>query len=138
MPIPGTDPTGGSWGAALGGGIGRWRRGGSARQAEIGQAVEHELHRKRREQHAEKSGEHVDSGFAEHAFEHPGGEEQRENHDPIERVKKDLLAAGVEEDKLKDIEKVIRAQVAESADFAEKSPEPEAHDLYTDVLVEEY
>ena len=65
-------------------------------------------------------------------------QEQRENHDPIERVKKDLLAAGVEEDKLKDIEKVIRAQVAESADFAEKSPEPEAHDLYTDVLVEEY
>ena len=25
-------------------------------------------------------------------------QEQRENHDPIERVKKDLLAAGVEED----------------------------------------
>ena len=65
-------------------------------------------------------------------------QEQREHHDPIERVKKDLAAAGIEEDKLKEIDKGIRATVAEAADFAESSPEPEASELYTDVLVEEY
>ena len=65
-------------------------------------------------------------------------QEQREHHDPIERVKKDLAAAGVGEDKLKEIDKGIRATVGEAADFAEKSPEPEASELYTDVLVGEY
>jgi len=65
-------------------------------------------------------------------------QEQREHHDPIERVKKDLAAAGIEEDKLKEIDKGIRSTVAEAADFAESSPEPEASELYTDVLVEEY
>ena len=65
-------------------------------------------------------------------------QEQREHHDPIERVKKDLAAAGVGEDKLKEIDKSIRATVSEAADFAEKSPEPEAGELYTDVLVGEY
>ena len=53
-------------------------------------------------------------------------------------MKKDLAAAGVEEDKLKEIDKGIRATVGEAADFAEKSPEPEANELYTDVLVGEY
>ncbi len=65
-------------------------------------------------------------------------QEQREHHDPIERVKKDLAAVGVDEDKLKEIDKAIRATVAEAADFAETSPEPEPSELYTDVLVEEY
>ena len=45
---------------------------------------------------------------------------------------------GVAEDKLKEIEKHIRAAVTEAADFAEKSPEPEPSELYTDVLVENY
>ena len=45
---------------------------------------------------------------------------------------------GVDEDKLKDIDKRIRAQVAEAADFAESSPEPAPAELYTDVLVESY
>jgi pyruvate dehydrogenase E1 component alpha subunit len=44
----------------------------------------------------------------------------------------------VSEDELKDIDKAIRARVAEAAEFAEKSPEPEASELYTDVLVGEY
>ena len=45
---------------------------------------------------------------------------------------------GVDEDKLKDIDKRIRAQVAEAADFAESSPEPQPGELYTDVLVGAY
>jgi len=49
-----------------------------------------------------------------------------------------LLTMGIDEDKLKDIDKRIRAQVAEAADFAETSPEPSPDELYTDILVESY
>lgn len=62
----------------------------------------------------------------------------RDKSDPIEHLKKELEAAGVSEDELKKLEKDIRAQVAEAADFAEESPEPELKELYTDVLVGQY
>ncbi len=62
----------------------------------------------------------------------------REKSDPIEHAKADLQNMGVEEDKLKEIDKAIRAKVNEAADFAEKSPEPEPAELYTDVLVGDY
>jgi pyruvate dehydrogenase E1 component alpha subunit len=65
-------------------------------------------------------------------------QEMREKHDPIEGAKTELIAMGVGEDRLKDIDKRIRAVVNESADFAENSPEPELAELYTDVLVERY
>ncbi|MGB3797575.1 MAG: pyruvate dehydrogenase (acetyl-transferring) E1 component subunit alpha [Alteraurantiacibacter sp.] len=64
--------------------------------------------------------------------------DQREHNDPIERLKKELVESGIAEDKLKEIDKGIRATVSEAADFAESSPEPEAGELYTDVLVGEY
>jgi pyruvate dehydrogenase E1 component alpha subunit len=62
----------------------------------------------------------------------------REKSDPIEGLKAEMLAAGVSEDSLKAIDLEIRKIVAESADFAESAPEPDASDLYTDVLVEQY
>ena len=62
----------------------------------------------------------------------------REKKDPIDHAKAELLERGISEDRLKEIEKVIRAQVAEAADFAENSPEPEANELYTDILVGSY
>lgn len=62
----------------------------------------------------------------------------REKSDPIEGLKVDLLAAGASEDSLKAIDQDIRKIVAEAADFAESAPEPDAHELYTDVLVEQY
>jgi pyruvate dehydrogenase E1 component alpha subunit len=65
-------------------------------------------------------------------------QDQREHNDPIERARKELIEMGRSEDELKDIDKRIRTQVSESADFAESSPEPEASELYTDVLVESY
>ena len=65
-------------------------------------------------------------------------QEQRDHHDPIERLKKALIEAGKSEDELKAIDKDIRKIVGEAADFAENSPEPGADELYTDVLVEEY
>jgi pyruvate dehydrogenase E1 component alpha subunit len=49
-----------------------------------------------------------------------------------------LDAAGIQEDELKAIDKEIRAIVNEAADFAETSPEPDAAELYTDVLVGNY
>ena len=65
-------------------------------------------------------------------------QDQKDHHDPIELIKKALIENGKSEDELKAIDKAIRARVSESADFAENSPEPDASELYTDVLVEEY
>ncbi len=65
-------------------------------------------------------------------------QEQREQHDPIERAKKELLQRGQSEDDLKAIDKEIRARVSQAADFAESSPEPPPEELYRDVLVGEY
>ena len=62
----------------------------------------------------------------------------REKSDPIEGIKKDLEKAGVSEDEMKTIDKEIKAIVAEAADFAESSPEPEPRELFTDILVESY
>jgi pyruvate dehydrogenase E1 component alpha subunit len=62
----------------------------------------------------------------------------REKSDPIEAAKRDLEKLGIGEDQLKQLDKDIRAQVAEAADFAEQSPEPDPAELYTDVLVERY
>ncbi len=65
-------------------------------------------------------------------------QEQRDQHDPIDGLKKVLLEMGKSEDDLKAIDKDIRKIVAEAADFSESSPEPAPAELYTDVLVEEY
>ncbi len=63
-------------------------------------------------------------------------QEFREHHDPIEMVRKRLLKEGwADEAQLKEIEKDIRGQVVDSADFAQTSPEPDPEELYTDVLV---
>ncbi len=65
-------------------------------------------------------------------------QEKRDHHDPIDHAKAELLARGLSEEKVKDIDKRIRAIVSESADFAENTPEPALDELYTDVLVESY
>ncbi len=62
----------------------------------------------------------------------------RDKSDPIEHMKRLLAEQGVKEDELKTVEQAIRKQVNEAADFAESTPEPEAGELYTDVLVERY
>ncbi|WP_398400232.1 pyruvate dehydrogenase (acetyl-transferring) E1 component subunit alpha [Sandaracinobacteroides saxicola] len=63
----------------------------------------------------------------------------RDKSDPIDNARADILKRGfADETALKEIEKVIRAQVAEAADFAEQAPEPDLAELYTDVLVERY
>lgn len=57
--------------------------------------------------------------------------------DPIDRVK-DLLIKdhGTNEADLKEIDKEIKKICLEAVEFAETSPEPEPHELYTDILKE--
>jgi pyruvate dehydrogenase E1 component alpha subunit len=61
----------------------------------------------------------------------------RESRDPIEAAKKEMLELGhADEAWFKEVERQVKADVAEAADFAEQAPEPDLAELYTDVLVE--
>jgi len=60
----------------------------------------------------------------------------RAEHDPIDQLKAILTARGaIDEEGLKEIDKEIKAIITEAADYAQASPEPDASELYTDVLV---
>jgi len=58
----------------------------------------------------------------------------RQTHDPIEQVRARLLKTGVPEDDLKAIDRDVRSVVSEATDFALNDPEPDAGELYTDVM----
>ena len=62
----------------------------------------------------------------------------REHRDPIDHAAAELAKLGYKEDELKAIDKEIKDIVVEAAKFSEDAPEPEASELYTDVLVESY
>jgi pyruvate dehydrogenase E1 component alpha subunit len=62
----------------------------------------------------------------------------REKSDPIEAAKRELEAMGVGAAEFKALDDAIKKRVVEAADFAEQSPEPQAEELYTDVLVGSY
>ena len=53
-------------------------------------------------------------------------------------IAKLLRDIGVTEDELKAADNEIKRVVVEAASYAEESPEPDAGELYTDVLVERY
>ena len=60
----------------------------------------------------------------------------RDENDPIEQVRARLLkSAQASEDDLKQIDAKVRAVVAEAAEFATQNPEPDAAELYTDILL---
>ena len=59
----------------------------------------------------------------------------RKQHDPIEQLRDLLLREGADEAGLKQIDQKVKSVVSEAADFALSSPEPEAEELYTDVLI---
>jgi pyruvate dehydrogenase E1 component alpha subunit len=63
-------------------------------------------------------------------------EDYKTSKDPINRLKARLFDEGVTEDDLKVIDKEIKAIIKETEEFAKTSPEPEAKELWTDVLVE--
>lgn len=59
----------------------------------------------------------------------------RERYDPLEQIKaRVLLAQLATEDDLKAIDKEVRAIVNDAARFALSSPEPEAREMWTDVV----
>jgi len=60
----------------------------------------------------------------------------RQNFDPIERAKALLISEfSVAEETFSSIEKEIKEIVLESVEFAQTSPEPEASELMTDILI---
>ncbi len=62
----------------------------------------------------------------------------RQEHDPIDQVKKRLIDAGLaDEARLKEIDKEIKDIITAAADFAQQSPEPDPAELWTDVYGEE-
>ena len=60
----------------------------------------------------------------------------RREHDAIEQVRRALLELGVEEAVLKNTDDEIKRLVADAAQFAQDSPEPDPSELWTDILVE--
>jgi pyruvate dehydrogenase E1 component alpha subunit len=63
-------------------------------------------------------------------------DEVKQTRDPIDHIKERLAAAGVTEDDLKGIDADVKRIVAEAAEFARTSPEPDPSELYTDVYLE--
>ncbi len=62
----------------------------------------------------------------------------KEHHDPINSLKDWMIAEKIiKEDALKDIDKDIKSIVNDAAEFAKNSPEPDASELYTDILLDE-
>jgi pyruvate dehydrogenase E1 component alpha subunit len=58
----------------------------------------------------------------------------REESDPVEMARKRIIERGfASEDDLKQIEKTVREVVADAAEFATASPEPDPSELWTDV-----
>ncbi|MEK1900786.1 MAG: pyruvate dehydrogenase (acetyl-transferring) E1 component subunit alpha [Rhizobium sp.] len=63
-------------------------------------------------------------------------QKMRSEQDPIEQVRLRVMEKGwATEDDLKAIDKEVRDVVADSADFAQADPEPDASELYTDILL---
>ncbi|MFN4088308.1 MAG: pyruvate dehydrogenase (acetyl-transferring) E1 component subunit alpha [Alphaproteobacteria bacterium] len=59
----------------------------------------------------------------------------RAERDPIEQLREVLLGGKhADEDRLKQIDREIRDIVADAAEYAQNSPEPDPSELYTDVL----
>jgi pyruvate dehydrogenase E1 component alpha subunit len=60
----------------------------------------------------------------------------RTQHDCIENARHTLEGLGVEEKEFKAIDDEVKAIIQDAADFAQSSPEPDAAELWTNVLVE--
>lgn len=62
----------------------------------------------------------------------------KEQKDPIDGMKAWLVSEGIcSDDDLKDMDKKVKAIVAEAAEFAKNSPEPDECELWTNILVGE-
>ncbi len=62
-------------------------------------------------------------------------QKMRQEKDPIERLRQFMLESELEtEDRLKELDREVKAVVSEAAEFAQTSPEPDPSELYTDVF----
>lgn len=64
-------------------------------------------------------------------------DEMRRTRDPIESLKAEMIRSGIENSVFSEIETEVKAIVAEAAEYAQTSPEPEVSELWTDILVED-
>ena len=63
-------------------------------------------------------------------------QKMRDEHDPIEQVRARILRnKHANEDELKQIDAKVRSVVADAAEFATHDPEPDASELWTDILL---
>ena len=61
----------------------------------------------------------------------------RQEHDPIDHLRQRILDEGLaDEAALKNVDREIKDIISAATDFAQASPEPDAAELYTDVLAE--
>jgi pyruvate dehydrogenase E1 component subunit alpha len=63
-------------------------------------------------------------------------QKMRSEHDCIEGVRAKLEHLGLDEAAIKKIDDEVKRIVQDAADFAQASPEPDASELWTDILVE--
>ena len=63
-------------------------------------------------------------------------QKMRTERDCIDSVRLRLIELGIEEAALKAVDDEVKRVVQDAADFAQSSPEPDAAELYTDVLLE--
>jgi pyruvate dehydrogenase E1 component alpha subunit len=64
-------------------------------------------------------------------------ERMRAEHDPIEQVRRRILEGRLAgEEELKALDRQVREVVAAAAEFAQRDPEPDPKELWTDVVVE--
>ncbi len=60
----------------------------------------------------------------------------RQERDPIENVRELLIAAGHADDEaLKEVDRGIKAEINDAAEFAQNNPEPDSVELHSDVVV---
>jgi len=63
-------------------------------------------------------------------------QKMRSERDCIEHARQQLAEMGVAEEELKRIDDEVKKVIQQAAEFAQKSPEPDAAELWTDVLAE--
>ena len=59
----------------------------------------------------------------------------RKQHDPIDQLRDVLLKQDVTEEALKTMDSDVKAVVLRATEFAQTSPEPDAAELFTDILL---
>jgi pyruvate dehydrogenase E1 component alpha subunit len=63
-------------------------------------------------------------------------DEVRKTRDPLDHLRQLMTEASVDEAEVKKIDEEVKAIVLEAVDYAQKSPEPDPSELYTDVYLE--